>query len=95
MTELLVMLKPPALSNLFVGQAKYMRFRSSPDVTIAIGARVKRPGDQLIGDAKDSKVVNQPQVDEMGAYERLLSDAMVSDGTVFAGQEFVEVKGQI
>ena len=51
--------------------------------------------DRAIGDAKDSKVVNQPQGDEMGAYERLLSDAMVSDGTVFAGQEFVEVKGQI
>lgn len=89
------MLKPPALSNLFVGQANYMRFRSSPDVTIAIGARVKRLGDQLISDAKEPKVVNQPQGDEMGAYERLLSDAMVSDGTVFAGQEFVEVKGQI
>lgn len=89
-TEVLVMLKPPALSKLCVGQANYMRFRLSPDVTLAIGARVKRPGEQLIGDATELNVVNQPRGDEMGAYERLLSDAMVGDGTRFAGQEFVE-----
>lgn len=90
MTEVLVMLKPPALSNLCAGQANYVRFRLSPDVTIAIGARVKRPGEQLIGDATELKVVNQPRGDEMDAYERLLSDAMVGDGTLFAGQEGVE-----
>ena len=87
MTEVLVMLKPPALSSLCAGQANYVRFRLSPDVTIAIGARVKRPGEQLIGDATELKVVNQPRGDEMDAYERLLSDAMVGDGTLFAGQK--------
>ena len=50
MTEVLVMLKPPVLGNLCPGQANYVRFRLSPDVTIAIGARVKRPGEELIGD---------------------------------------------
>ena len=90
MTEVLVMLKPPALSSLCAGQANYVRFRLSPDVTIAIGARVKRPGEQLIGDATELKVVNQPRGDEMDAYERLLSDAMVGDGTLFAGQQGVE-----
>ena len=51
MTEVLVMLKPPVLGNLCPGQANYVRFRLSPDVTIAIGARVKRPGAELIGDS--------------------------------------------
>ncbi len=90
MTEVLVTLKPPALSNLCPGQANYVRFRLSPDVTIAIGARVKRPGEQLIGDPTELKVVTHPYGDEMGAYERLLSDAMEGDGTLFAGQDGVE-----
>ena len=90
MTEVLVMLKPPALGKLCPGQANYVRFRLSPDVTIAIGARVKRPGEQLIGDLTELKVVNHPHGDEMGAYERLLGDAMEGDGTLFAGQDGVE-----
>jgi glucose-6-phosphate 1-dehydrogenase len=90
MTEVQVMLKRPALSELCPGQANYVRFRLSPDVTIAIGARVKRPGEQLIGDPTELKVVNHPHGDEMEAYERLLSDAMSGDGTLFAGQDGVE-----
>ena len=90
MTEVLVMLKPPALCQLCLGHANYVRFRLSPDVTIAIGALVKRPGEQLIGDPTELKVVNHPHGDEMEAYERLLSNAMVGDGTLFAGQDGVE-----
>jgi glucose-6-phosphate 1-dehydrogenase len=90
MTEVLVMLKPPALGELCPGQANYVRFRLSPDVTIAIGARVKRPGEELIGDPTELKVVSHPRGDEMDAYERLLSDAMVGDGTLFASQDGVE-----
>lgn len=90
MTEVLVMLKRPVLSTLCPGQANYVRFRLSPDVTIAIGARVKRPGEQLIGDPKELKFVNHPNGDEMDAYERLLRDAMVGDATLFASQDGVE-----
>ena len=90
MTEVLVMLKPPALSTLCPGQANYVRFRLSPDVTIAIGARVKRPGEELIGDPTELKVVSHPRGDEMDAYERLLSDAIAGDGTLFASQDGVE-----
>jgi glucose-6-phosphate 1-dehydrogenase len=90
MTEVLVMLKPPVLGNLCPGQANYVRFRLSPDVTIAIGARVKRPGAELIGDSTELKVVSHPHGDEMSAYERLLGDAIVGDGTLFAGQDGVE-----
>jgi glucose-6-phosphate 1-dehydrogenase len=90
MTEVLVLLKPPALGELCQGQANYVRFRLSPDVTIAIGARVKRPGEELIGDPTELKVVNLQHGEEMDAYERLLGDAMVGDGTLFAGQDGVE-----
>jgi len=90
MSEVLVMLKPPALNKLCPGQANYVRFRLSPDVTIAIGARVKRPGEELIGEPTELRVVHQPHGDEMDAYERLLGDAMSGDGTLFAGQDGVE-----
>ena len=90
MTEVLVMLKPPAIGKLCPGQANYVRFRLSPDVTIALGARVKRPGEELIGEPTELLVVNHPPGDEMGAYERLLGDAMTGDGTLFAGQDGVE-----
>ena len=90
MTEVLVLLKRPALSTLCQGQANYVRFRLSPDVTIAIGARVKRPGEQLIGDPTELKVITYPRGDELDAYERLLGDAMAGDGTLFAGQDGVE-----
>ncbi|MBY0247512.1 MAG: glucose-6-phosphate dehydrogenase [Nitrospiraceae bacterium] len=90
MTEVLVMFKPPALSTLCPGQANYVRFRLSPDVTIAIGARVKRPGEQLIGDPTELQVVNHPHGDAMASYERLMGDAIVGDGTLFARQDGVE-----
>ena len=95
MTEVLVTLKRPALSKLCPGPANYVRFRLSPDVTIAIGALVKRPGEQLVGDPAELKVVNHPHGDEMDAYERLLSDAMAGDGTLFAGQDGVEAAWSI
>ena len=90
MTEVVVMLKRPALSKLCPGQANYVRFRLSPDVTIAIGARVKRAGEEWIGDLKELTVVSHPRGDEMSAYERLLGDAVVGDCTLFAGQAGVE-----
>jgi len=90
MTEVLVTLKRPSLSELCPGHANYVRFRLSPDVTIAIGALVKRPGEQLIGDPTELKVIHRPEGNEMDAYERLLSDAIVGDGTLFAGQDGVE-----
>lgn len=95
LTEVLVMLKRPVMSDLCPGEANYIRFRLSPDVTIAIGARVKRPGELLLGDPIELKVVNQPHGDEMDAYERLLSDAMIGDGTLFSGQEGIEIAWSI
>jgi glucose-6-phosphate 1-dehydrogenase len=90
LTEVLVVLKRPAIGKLCTGQANYVRFRLSPDVTIAIGARVKKPGEELIGDPTELQVVKHPHGEEMSAYERLLGDAMVGDGTLFAGQDGVE-----
>jgi glucose-6-phosphate 1-dehydrogenase len=89
-TEVHVTLKRPPLSKLCPDETNYVRFRLSPDVTIAIGARVKRPGEQMTSEPTELKVVHQPGGDDMDAYERLLGDAMAGDGTLFARQDGVE-----
>jgi len=53
----------------------YVRFRLSPDVTIAIGARAKRPGESMIGEPVELSVVDDVN-GQMDAYERLLGDAL-------------------
>ncbi len=76
----------PAVGN-------YVRFRLSPEVVIAIGARAKRPGEGMAGQPVELSVVEQPQQGQdgrLGDYERLLGDAMAGDATLFARQDVVE-----
>ncbi len=71
----------------------YVRFRLSPQVAIALGARVKRPGEEMVGDPLELSLVEGPEQGkggEMDAYERLLGDAMEGDATLFARQDAVE-----
>jgi glucose-6-phosphate 1-dehydrogenase len=76
----------PALGN-------YVRFRLSPNVQIAVGARAKRPGEGMIGQPVELSVVEEPAQGgdgRLGDYERLLGDAMAGDATLFARQDVVE-----
>jgi glucose-6-phosphate 1-dehydrogenase len=71
----------------------YVRFRLSPQVEIALGARVKRPGEPMVGEALELSLVEgleQGKGGQMDAYERLLGDAMEGDATLFARQDVVE-----
>lgn len=70
-----------------------VRFRLGPQVAIALGARVKRPGAGMVGDPVELSMVETPaqgQSERMEAYERLISDAMLGDATLFARQDVVE-----
>ena len=89
-TEVLVTLQRPPLSKLSSHENNYVRFRLSPDVTIAIGARVKEPGDEMKSEPTELGVVHHPDGEEMDAYERLLGDAMDGDATLFTRQDEVE-----
>jgi glucose-6-phosphate 1-dehydrogenase len=89
-TEVIVDLEKPPLARLAEGKTNYLRFRLSPDVTIAVGAQVKRPGESMTGEETELAVVHHPHGDEMDAYERLLGDAMDGDATLFARQDAVE-----
>ena len=89
-TEVVVTLKRPPLTTLAPGETNYLRFRLGPDMTIAVGARVKRPGEEFVSDPTELRVVDRASADEMTPYERLLGDAMDGDAMLFAREDGVE-----
>jgi len=95
-TEVTVELKDPPLvvfKEPPPGPGNYVRFRLSPKVVIAVGARAKRPGEGMAGEPVELSVVDQCEQGKGGrleAYERLLGDAMAGDATLFARQDVVE-----
>jgi glucose-6-phosphate 1-dehydrogenase len=89
-TEVMVTLKRPPLRQLGTEEANYLRFRLSPDVTIALGAQIKKPGDRLLTQMTELTMVHQQSDEELDPYERLLGDAMQGEGTPFARQDSVE-----
>jgi glucose-6-phosphate 1-dehydrogenase len=99
-TEILVELKIPpqvVFTEPRPSMGNYVRFRLSPQVAIAIGARAKRPGEGMAGEPLELSVVDQSAAQpagtkegRLGDYARLLSDAMAGDATLFARQDVVE-----
>ncbi len=93
-TEVLVELQPPP-SRIFAdsapatGLSNYLRFRISPNSAVALAARVKRVGQEFIGDQRELSLVDH-QLGTESPYERLLSDAMRGDGALFTREDAVE-----
>ena len=87
---------PPIFSGLLpqtvaaVPGANYIRFRLGPDLTIALGAMVKRPGEEFAGDRVELLASHQPEPDEPDAYEQLLGDALRGEPFRFAREDYVE-----
>jgi glucose-6-phosphate 1-dehydrogenase len=94
-TEVRVALRRPPLARPLPHQGNYLRFRLSPEVQIALGARVKQPGEKMVGEPTELTFVHHPGGDEMDAYERLLGDAMAGDATLFTRQDAVETAWSI
>jgi glucose-6-phosphate 1-dehydrogenase len=89
-TEVMVQFKRPPMTKLAPGKGNYLRLRLGPDVSIALGARVKKPGEAMLGEPTELSFVHQQTPDEMTAYERLLGDALAGDPMLFARQDAVE-----
>jgi glucose-6-phosphate 1-dehydrogenase len=94
-TEVMVTLQRPPLVHMSPSETNYFRFRLSPEMIIAIGARVKRPGDQMLSEPAELRVVHHETADELDPYERLLGDAMAGDPILFARQDGVEAEWAI
>ncbi len=89
-TEVLVDLKPPPLSKLSPLESNTFRFRLGPQIAISLGARIKKPGPEMVSMPTELVAVRSDKSDEVEAYERLLTDAMQGDQTLFVREDAVE-----
>lgn len=99
MTEVMVQLKKPPrdIFGEHIPCSDYFRFRLGPEVAIALGMRVLRPGvmrGEPIGQAKEL-VASEDRALEMLDYERLLGDAMSGDQSLFARQDAIEAQWRV
>jgi glucose-6-phosphate 1-dehydrogenase len=88
-TEVIVKLKRPPLSKL-AAVNNYLRLRLGPDLSINLGARIKRPGAEMVSMPVELTAYDKPEGGELEAYERLLSDAMRGDKMLFVREDAVE-----
>ena len=96
-TEVMVRFKRPSrpvLDETGPPLDTYCRFRFSPEVVIALGKLVKKPGERMVGERIELIAHHQPP-DEMDPYERLLGDAANGDGTLFAREDSVEASWRV
>ena len=70
--------------------ANYVRFRISPDTTVAMGLTVMDTEETGIGLQTELQASRRPGPNEMDAYERVLTDALSGDRALFAREDYVE-----
>ena len=90
-TEITVRLRqPPTMYRHFDLKSNHFRFRISPEIAVAFGMNVMAPGSD--SEAKSTEIlgIRYPVPEDMDAYERVLTDAMAGDATLFARQDYVE-----
>jgi len=96
-TEVRVRLKRPTKA-LFDsgahGHANEICFGLSPEVSISLIARIKAPGEAMIGEDVQLVEHHRPG-DEMQPYERLLGDAMRGDRMLFGSEDGVEAAWRV
>ncbi|MGA9389631.1 MAG: glucose-6-phosphate dehydrogenase [Candidatus Sulfotelmatobacter sp.] len=96
-TEVFVEFKRPPLANfreIVPGSSAHLRMRLGPDIVIALGARVKTPGEQMTGNDVEL-TLTEHAADDMPPYERLLGDAMRGQPELFARQDLVEAQWRV
>lgn len=96
-TEVHATFKKPAhglFDSNVAGHDTEISFRLSPDVSITLAARIKRPGEAMVGE--DARLVEHANSgDDMEPYERLLTDALRGDKSLFGSEAAVEAAWRI
>lgn len=89
-TEIVARLKrpPPILHG--AAQPNYLRFRISPAMEIAMGLNVMDPEETGAGESVELMASQHAGANERDAYERVLTDALAGDRTLFAREDYVE-----
>jgi glucose-6-phosphate 1-dehydrogenase len=90
-TEIVVRLRqPPTMYTGYDMKSNYLRFRISPEVVGAFGLNTISPTDESVSQLSEMQASRHPSAKEMDAYERVLTDAMAGDPTLFAREDYVE-----
>src|SRR5882762_6689652 len=90
-TEILVRLRqPPTMYKHYDLTSNYVRVRISPDVVLGFGLNVTSPVQDSRTQLSELVAGRHPSAKEMDAYERVLTDAMAGDATLFAREDYVE-----
>jgi len=76
------------------GAPSHVRWRLSPDVCVAMGLRVKHPGERMTGEAVELTLTEQAAC-LTPPYQRLLGDAMRGDSDLFGRQDVVDAQWRI
>jgi glucose-6-phosphate 1-dehydrogenase len=96
-TEVLVELKRPpqkVFDEIQPGQSNDLHFRLGPNVFISLGARAKVPGEAMVG-KRVELLACQHAGEEMSPYERLLSDALRGDPSLFGREDGIEAAWRV
>ena len=96
-TEVVVDLKCPPLAifdEISAATSNYFRFRLGPEVVISLGARVKKHGEAMRGEPVELVARNEPRSGKL-PYERLLSDALRGDTSLFTRDDSVEAAWKV
>ncbi len=95
-TEIFVTLnRPPhaVFGEVVPNQANFYRFRLNPEQVISLGARVKAPG-EMVGEDVELIARHHPGRKKM-PYERLISDALRGDQSLFNREDAVEAAWRV
>jgi glucose-6-phosphate 1-dehydrogenase len=96
-TEVVVNLKYPPRETFDEptrGLPNRFRLRLSPEFVIALGIRMKVPGERMEGEDVELIAMHQTAHD-MTPYERLLGDALHGDQSLFAREDAIEAQWRI
>ena len=96
-TEVVVEFRRPpreVFGELVPSLSSHLRLRLSGDVVIALGMRVKVPGERMAGEDVELVMARSP-AETMTPYERLLGDATRGDLSLFARQDAIEAQWSV
>jgi glucose-6-phosphate 1-dehydrogenase len=96
-TEVLVHFKRPpreTFEELVPSSSGHVRMRISPDVVIAMGVRVKLPGERMVGEDVEM-ILTEHAPNLLPPYQRLLGDAVRGLGELFGRDDIVDAQWHI
>jgi glucose-6-phosphate 1-dehydrogenase len=72
----------------------HVRMRISPDVSIAMGVRVKQPGERMVGEDVEM-ILTEYAPNALPPYQRLLGDAVRGVGELFGRDDIVDAQWRV